>query len=161
MPKKVQDELKVTEINIGKTGASQYDYGRDILYVSLGASETEIIHEIGHMVDNKLLDKNKVSELRKSIIGEPKALDLRSEIYYDSAGNPMEIFLLSNDKFISKYQGRIYVDDIFDAFDKSGKFRDELLWEFISEPFREYIENPEKLKHSSEELYNLIQEALE
>lgn len=73
----------------------------------------------------------------------------------------MEIFLLSNDKFISEYQGRIYVDDIFDAFDKSGKFRDELLWEFISEAFREYIENPEKLKHSSEELYNLMQEALE
>ena len=62
---------------------------------------------------------------------------------------------------ISEYQGRIYVDDIFDAFDEDGYFKDETLWEFVSEPFREYIENPENLKKKSRELYDLVREAVE
>ena len=69
--------------------------------------------------------------------------------------------ILKSDKFISVYQGRVYVDNIRDAFDGSGEFRDELLWEFISEPFREYIENPEELKKCSGELYRLIHEVVE
>ena len=161
MPKKVKSILEnQTIIDIGQKGASQYDYNNDILYVAHGAGEKEIIHELGHLVENKLLSSDKVSALRKQLVGEPDIWSIKTETYYDTAGNPHDIFLLENDNWVSEYQGRIYVDYIFDAFDEDGNFRDDRLWEFISEPFREYIENPDNLKERSPELFKFIEEAL-
>ncbi len=159
MPQKVRDALEQgTIIDIGKEGASQYDYVHDILYVAKGADKTEVIHEIGHMVENKLLDAQKVAKVRKEIVGEVSVLDILAEIYEDTSGNEIEIFLLKKDKFISEYQGRIYVDNIFDASNSDGSFKDELLWEFISEPFRLYIQDPNLLKKKSPEIFRLIEE---
>lgn len=61
----MQDALQTTIISIGKNGASQYDYVNDILYVVKGADENAVIHEIGHMVENKIMDAEKVEVLRK------------------------------------------------------------------------------------------------
>ena len=161
MPEKVKSVLEnQTIIDIGQKGASQYDYNNDILYVAHGAGEKEIIHELGHLVENKLLSSDRVSSLRKQLVGEPDIWSIKTETYYDTAGNPHDIFLLENDNWVSEYQGRIYVDYIFDAFDEDGNFRDDRLWEFISEPFREYIENPDNLKERSPELFKFIEEAL-
>lgn len=161
MPEKVKSVLEnQTIIDIGQKGASQYDYNNDILYVAHGAGEKEIIHELGHLVENKLLSSDKVSALRKQLVGEPDIWSIKTETYYDTAGKPHDIFLLENDNWVSEYQGRIYVDYIFDAFDEDGNFRDDRLWEFISEPFREYIENPDNLKERSPELFKFIEEAL-
>ena len=45
MPKKVQDALNSgTIIDVGKSGASQYDYIRDILYVAEGVDTSAVIH---------------------------------------------------------------------------------------------------------------------
>lgn len=161
-PQKVQDALHHgTIVDVGKNGASQYDYNHDILYVAAGAEKNEIIHEIGHMVENKMMDASVISELRIRMIGDVGIWDIKTETYYDTTGNPRDVFLLKNDRFISDYQGRIYVDNIFDAFDEDGIFRDVLLWEFISEPFREYIENPSNLESHSPEIYQLIKEVVE
>ena len=51
MPPKVQKTLNSgTIIDIGKEEASQYDYVHDKLYIAKGADETEVIHEVGHML---------------------------------------------------------------------------------------------------------------
>ena len=113
------------------------------------------------MVENKLMKSEQVAELRKKIIGNVTVFDLTNAIYNDASGNEIEIFLLKNHNLISEYQGRIYVDDIFAAFNSKEIFRDDLLWEFISESFREYIENPNNLKKKSAELYNFIKGAVE
>ena len=161
MPKSVQNAIQQgITIDVGKIGASQYDYINDIMYIAKNAGEDDIIHEIGHMVENKMLDKDKVSTLRKKIIGSPNAKDISLEIFHDANGNPVEVFLLKNKKFISEYQGRVYVDNVLEAFDNNGNFKDELLWEFVSEPFREFITNPAILKSKSPELYDLIAEAV-
>ena len=68
VPQKVQQTLKNTVIDVGKDGASQYDYVHDILYVAKGADKEAVIHEIGHMVENKLLDKQKVLKLKRQIL---------------------------------------------------------------------------------------------
>ncbi len=46
----------------------------------------------------------------------------------------------------------------FDASNSDGSFKDELLWEFISEPFRLYIQDPNLLKKKSPEIFRLIEE---
>lgn len=51
MPPKVQKTLNNgTIIDIGKEWASQYDYVHGMLYIAKGADETEVIHEVGHML---------------------------------------------------------------------------------------------------------------
>lgn len=162
VPGKVQKVLESgTIIEIGRIGASKYDYIHDILYIAKDAEHTEIIHEMGHLVENKLLDAQEVSVIRRKLIGKPSIWDIKVETYYDAAKNPHDIFLLDCPNLISEYQGRIYTDYIMDAFDEEGNFKDTLLWEFISEPFREYMEEPERLKKKSVELYNLIKGAVE
>lgn len=161
VPPKVQQALANTIIDVGKDGASQYDYVHDILYVAKGAEKDAVIHEIGHMVENKLLDNGKVEQLRKKIVGVVYPQDIIIETYYDNAGNAIDIFLLLREQFVSPYQGRIYTDNIFNALKTDGTFEDELLWEFMSEPFRLYIENPMLLKEKSPEVFALIEEAVQ
>lgn len=164
MPEKVRKALEQgTIIDIGKVGACQYDYNHDILYIAKGADKTQVIHEIGHMVENKLLEPEKVDVLRKKIIGNVNVFEIVPEIYEDLAKNEVEIFLLKKSEFVSDYQGRIYIDtdNIFDAFDMDNNFKDDLLWEFVSEGFRAYIEEPEVLSEKNPELFSLIKETVE
>ena len=56
--------------------------------------------------------------------------------------------------------GMIYAYEVLKAFDKDGEFRYDLLWEFISEAFREYIINPDSLKEKNSELFNYMREVV-
>lgn len=162
MPKKVQDAINAgTIIDVGKDGASQYDYVNDILYIAKGATKEEIIHEIGHMVENKLLDEDKINELKKQIINNIPLSAIITETYYDASGNPREIFIAQCNDFVSEYQGRLYISDISELFDDNMEMRTDVFREFISEPYREYIMNHDRLKEEYIEFYNLLKEAVE
>ena len=161
MPEKVKKSLQNTIIDIGKDGASQYDYIHDILYVANGAEKSEIIHEIGHVVENKMLDANRVALLRKQMVQDISPNDIIEKIMYDASNNEHKVYIIKSNKFVSEYQGRIYVTDWDEIYDENWNIRDELLWEFISEPFREYIENPNYLKEKYSEFYELIKEIAE
>ena len=161
MPEKIKQSLESgTIIDIGKDGASQYDYIHDILYVAKGADKTEVIHEIGHMVENKLLDAQRVLELKQQILKDVIPGNFVKEIYYDASNNPVEIFLIKSDKFVSEYQGRVYISDWSELLDDNMLVRPELLAEFMSEPFREYIECPDRLKQMFPQFYQIISEVL-
>lgn len=161
MPEKVKQALdNGTIIDIGKDGASQYDYIHDILYVAKGADKTEVIHEIGHMVENKLLDKNKIEQLKTGFVAGVPFNNIVQEVYYDAGRNPVEIFLLKDNRFVSDYQGRLYVSDWSEIYDQNWNVRPEILKEFMSEPFREYIENPKRMEIGFPEFYQMIKEAL-
>lgn len=161
VPPKVQKAINNgTTIEVGKSGASQYDYDNDIVHVARGAQTEDIVHEFGHLVENKLFSSDTVRQIRKEIIGNVNISDIETEIFYDALGQPKEVFVLKKPLFISDYQGRIYVDNILDAFDESGGFIDDYLYEFVSEAFRAYIMNPDMLKKKSIRLYNMIKEAV-
>lgn len=161
VPLKVQLALKNTVIDVGKDGASQYDYSHDILYIAKGAEKEDIIHEIGHMVENNMLDENKVTALRKQIVQDISPNDITRDIMYDAAGNAHEVFIIKSDTFVSEYQGRIYANDWDEIYDENWNIRDDKMWEFMSEPFREYMQNPGRLKEKYPEFYKLIREAVE
>lgn len=162
VPPKVREALNSgTIIDVGKTGASQYDYNNDILYVAKGADKTAIIHEIGHMAENKLADSRKVLTLKQKMLKDVMPKNFAMETYYDAADNPVEIFLIKDDRFVSEYQGCVYIKDWSELLDEEMNVRPELLAEFISEPFREYIQNPKRLKKEFPEFYELIKEMVE
>ncbi len=162
VPMKVRKELsKGTIIDVGQIGASQYDYRNDIMYVAKNAEVEDVIHEIGHMVENKMLSSAKVNALMDELISHVSVFEIMSDIYEDAAGNPREVFLLKNEKFVSEYQGRLYVYNSIDAFHDDGSLKKEVLMEFISEPFRVYVMEQERLKKDFVEFYELLREVVE
>lgn len=161
MPVKVRDALrKGTIIDIGKEGASQYDYTHDILYIAKGANKTAVIHEIGHMVENKLMDSANVLALKKQILEDVMPNSFVNEIYYAGV-EPVEVFLIKDSRFVSDYQGRVYINDWSELLDGEMRINPELLEEFISEIFREYIENTERLEKEFPVFYEMVKRAVE
>ena len=123
MPKKVRDALgQGTVIDIGKEGACQYDYANDILYIAKGATETSVIHEIGHMVENKLLDPEQVAVLKQRFLKNVPPNNCVNDIYY-AGDSPVGVFILENPNFVSRYQGRLYVDDWSEIYDAEWNIR--------------------------------------
>jgi SPP1 gp7 family putative phage head morphogenesis protein len=161
VPPRVREALESTRCIVGKYSACRYDYENDIMYIAKGAGKRDVIHEIGHVVDNKLADREKVEALRKKMLQDTLRADIVKDTFYDTQGNPVTILRVQNEFLISEYQGRIYADSIEDAFGEAGQFDGGLLYEFVSEPFREYMEAPDELKRKSPELYELIREAVE
>lgn len=159
-PERVQKCLNDTKIEIGRIGASAYDYEKDIMYIARGAEREEIIHEIGHAVEKKLIDNEKVDILLSKTVEGLTIDDISMEIFYDANNKPKNIFVVHSDKFISEYQGRIYVNDILAAKNMDGSIRYEYMYEYISEGYREYIMNSTHLKGVDPELYELIEEAI-
>ena len=99
-------------------------------------------------------------ELKQQILKDVIPGNFVKEIYYDASNNPVEIFLIKSDKFVSEYQGRVYISDWSELLDDNMLVRPELLAEFMSEPFREYIECPDRLKQMFPQFYQIISEVL-
>lgn len=161
MPAAVREALDGgTVIDVGKPGACQYDYANDILYIAKGADKQSVTHEIGHMVDNKMLNQDVVVNTLKKSVGEVDIMQISSETFYDASGTPHDIFLLNSPSFVSEYQGRIYTETVWDAFDDDGNFKYDLMWEYVSEGFREYIENPANLLEKDPGLFWMLMEVM-
>ena len=166
MPEKVQEALRNgTIIDIGQEGKSQYDYNNDIMYIAKGATIKQVRHETGHMVDNKLMNQEKVEQLKREILGEVTIGDIYVDAttFVDNLGNPVEVYYLENKALISEYQGRIYhCEGKLEAFhyDDIGEFRYERLWDFISEPYELYFRDSAKLQRKCPKIYEYIKEVI-
>lgn len=160
-PKKVRQSMKNTVIEIGGTGASCYDYDKDIMYIVEKTDRQGFIHEIGHVVDKKLINREKVDILLANITSDITYSDIEQQIFYDNEERPLMAWIIKNDKFISDYQGRIYVNHIQDAFDENGNIKTEYMLEYVSEGYREYIMHSDNLLKKDPELYLLIKEAVD
>lgn len=154
---KLKEAVKDTTFSVGRMGSCAYDKTKNILYVAEGATKEQIIHEIGHALENNLLDKAKVDAVKKSLVEGIKANDIVIKTFYDASNNPQDIYIIKSDKFISDYQGRIYINDITEAFDEDGNIDTDLLLEVVPEAVREYYENGMNLLQHKE-LYDLIKD---
>ena len=159
-PKNVVNAMKNTIVTVGVNGASAYDYTNDILYVAKGAKKEEVHHEIGHLIDAKLLEQKEIEKLKEDIFKDTDISDIIIETMYKTNGDPVDVLLVKNDQLVSEYQGRLYVDNPTEAFDDDGNLMMDKLFEFMSEPYREYMENPERLKKEHELFYSLIERAV-
>ncbi len=161
-PKYIQEYINNTPVEIiGKGGNNHYLDGK--LYLLNDATE-EIIHEIGHIIEEKLNIANdkKYQTILKDSIGE---IDVFNNTIgpingYDS--NKYE-FLLSGDKFVSDYQRRVYNIDINknDRIDYlHGTFNYNVFRDYLPEGLRCYMMNRKLLKMKNIELYKYIEEVL-
>lgn len=162
-PTKVQDAINEgTQIIVGMYPDSRYDYVNDILYVAKGAGADEVAHEIGHLIDNKLVSKKDRDRLLMDAVSSVSAVDVYPEIFEDASGKQTVIICAHGDKFVSVYQGRLYnVSNPKEAFNEDGSIKTENMIEFVSEIFREYWADPVRLKNEFPEYYKLIEDAIQ
>ena len=86
--------------------------------------------------------------------------DVQSDIFIDASGREYEVIFIKSNKFLSDYQVRVYVDHKDEVFDDAGNVRTDCMLEFVSEIFREYWLDPEKLLAKYPEYYALIKETM-
>ena len=159
-PQKVVNAMQNTTIEVGGAG-SAYDYTNDIMYIAAGAATEEVHHEIGHLIDSKLLDAEKVSGMKEKLFKYTSISDIIIKTMHKTNGEAVTVIIVKNDSLVSEYQGRIYVENIEDAFDDEGKLRTDRLLEFASEPYRAYMEDPEGFKEKHADFYAMLEGVVE
>lgn len=162
-PKYIQEYINNTPVEIiGKDKNNHYLDGK--LYLLNDATEEEIIHEIGHIIEEKLNIANdeKYQTMLKNSIGEIDVFN--NSIGSISGYDPDKYeFLLSGDKFISDYQRRVYNIDINkkDRIDYlHGTFNYNVFRDYLPEGLRCYMIDKKLLKIKNIELYKYIEEVL-
>lgn len=137
LPDKVQKAMADVTFNMGQNGSS-CDVKKGIINVAKGAEKENIDHEFGHLIEERMLDPKVVEEYMKYLTEGLSDADITSEIYENDSGEKFNIYILHGDKFISEYQGRLYVSRISDAVNPDGSIKTEFLLESTSELFRVY-----------------------
>ena len=163
MPETVKNELQNTEFEIitkdrTNKNYSRYDRNNNKFYIYEGADEQEVIHEIGHYIETKynIINDTKYIQIRNKGLENYSIYSVKELINYNGIKG------ITNSKFISEQQGRIYNKDLnlksYVAIE--GKINLNCLGEYFSEGFKEYFINPNNLKTHDIDLYNYIEEVL-
>jgi SPP1 gp7 family putative phage head morphogenesis protein len=156
LPDKVQKAMADVTFNMGQNGSS-CDVKKGIINIAKGAEKEDIDHEFGHLIKERMMDPKIVEKYKKYLTEGLSDADITSEIYENDSGEKFNIYILHGDKFISEYQGRLYIDSVTEAITPDGNLNTEFMWEAISELFRVYQKDKTML---NEYEIKLIEEAL-
>lgn len=155
MPEKVKEALKDTVVSVGSKG-SAYDPEKDIIYIGKNATLTEVIHEIGHAIERKLFDKDKVDFVKRQCVKGLTVDDIVLRKGKDSSGNSLDVFILKSDKLLDSYQGRLYVNHPLEAVLPDGSINIECMREFISVAVEKYYENSRMVRKKNYDIFSLV-----
>lgn len=155
---KTQHKMSDVTFKLGYNG-SRCDYENGIIYASLNAEKEEIDHEFGHLIEYRMMSKKDVDEYKKYLVEDVSPIDVYPEKYYNSSGDEIEVMIVHGSRFVSEYQGRIYVDKMEDAFNSDYSIKTELMLETISEAFRLYQNKRAELS-GNDKIVELIERAI-
>lgn len=134
---KVKEILKDIDIKLGCPG-SKCDYRNGIIYLGVGCTEDEVHHEIGHLIEKRLMDKNVVEEYKRYLLEGLSSSNIQEDYYTNNVGESVKVFLVKGPKFESEYQGRIYPDKSNTVTNEQDNIETYKMLEVISEPYRKY-----------------------
>lgn len=155
LPPKVQRAMADVTVDLGNPG-SACDYENGIIYVALNAEKEDIYHEFGHLVEYRMMHPADVKAYKRYLVEGLSKTDISQETYYNTAGEPFDIFIVHGPRFVSEYQGRLYVDRLEDAINTDGSIKTDMMLETISEPFRIY-QTDRKQFNGREEILDFIE----
>lgn len=145
----------IDDIEIIEDGPSRFDREKRTLYIRQDFETGELIHEMAHVLETELnlyQDNDFVSVLKNGLD------DFRKNIVYDPETFVNPIFRLKSDKFVTKYQGRLYEELGF--IDKDDALNHFALGEYFSEGYKAYFLSPETLRKKDVNLYQYIKESI-
>lgn len=137
LPPKVQRVMSDVTVDLGNSG-SACDFENGIIYAALNAEKEDIYHEFGHLIEYRMVYPADIEAYKQYLVEGLSRADISQETYYNTAGEPVEIFIIHGPRFVSEYQGRLYVDRLEAALNPDGSIRTDSMLETISEPFRMY-----------------------
>lgn len=159
MPQKVKDALKNTIVSVGAKG-SAYAPASDTIFIGKNATKSEAVHEIGHAIEGKLFDKEKVDFVKNLCVKELSVGDIVILKARDSYENESEVYILKSDKLLNYYQGRLYISNPEEAIRDDGTIDIDCMKEFVSVAVEKYFEDAEKIKKKNYEIFALVEGAL-
>lgn len=155
IPSKYKDLLKDIQFDIITQGNSGVK--GNTVYVLKGADRYEIIHEVGHFLEDKLKIYDDIKF--KNIIENTLSSFSVKDIVFDPETFERGIFRIESNKFVTEYQGRIYQNIGFQT--SNGKLNYKAFREYFSEGLRIYYQDGKLLKRKNIDLYNYIKELME
>lgn len=155
---KAQKKMSDVTFELGCAG-SGCDYKNGIIYAALNAEKEDIDHEFGHLIEYRMMSRNEVEEYKRYLVENVSPVDVYPEKYYNDAGDEIQVMIVHGSRFVSEYQGRIYVNNWGKAFHPDGSIKTELMLETISEPFRLYQNSKAELS-GHEQVVELIERAI-
>lgn len=158
---KVKNALKNVTVKTGSPYGNGFSPSENTIYIVNGAGKKEIAHEIGHAIE-KIFKRSELQSIKKNMVQGLGAKDIIVAQGIDDSGNVVDnIFLVYNDKFIDKYQGRIYADSIEECLDAQGNIDIDKMEEVVSVAYSYYVNNPKTMKKYFPELYEFIRNGVE
>lgn len=159
MPEKVRGALKDTVVKVGSEG-SAYDPVKDTIYIGKNATLAEAIHEIGHAIEGKLFDKDKVDFVKRQCVKGMTVNDIVRRKGTDSSGDSSDVFILKSDKLLDDYQGRLYINYPLEALLPDGTIDIECMGEFVSVAVEKYYESSRAVRKNNYDIFSLVDEVL-
>lgn len=138
LPEKVKKSLNNVVVEYGHNGSS-CDIANKIIRIGIGAEEEDVFHEMGHLVENYMMDPKKVKEYKESLVAGLGINDIIKVTYENSIGIDEDIYVLRGKKLESEYQSRLYVATPEEAINLDGSIKTEVMVETVSEVFRKYM----------------------
>lgn len=159
-PEKVRETAKSITIMVADRATSGYDSAKGIIHIAEGATTEDVYHELGHMVEHRLADRDAIDALKRLRFKDASPWDIRARTYEKTAGGQQRIFVLKNPTLVDEYQGRVYAGSRAEAFDQNGNLKVDRLGEFVSVPYQLYMKNPAELKRRDPQLFRIIERAI-
>ena len=146
-----ESRISGIEITDSQTGSS-YSIKTGKIKISQNADPDDIIHEYAHALAESLgsYKDQKFKEIMVKGLENVSPLD----VIYDEESFVESIYRVECDKFISKYQGRLYEE--VGIFSGKGVSLDGML-DYFSEGYAEYIRNPNNLKTHDPDLFDYFE----
>lgn len=140
LPIKVKQNLSDITFEFGHDG-SACDIVNKTIRVGIGTDKEEIFHEVGHLIENYMMDQDAVRKYKEFLVDGLTYSDIITKTYYNSVGKSVDIYILKGSRFESEYQARLYINKTSEALKPDGTINVDLLGESISEAFRKYMNN--------------------
>lgn len=145
---------------------AKYEFGGNRCYCDLvnrviryadNITDKEIYHEMGHLLEKDMFDIKAVREFKRLYTRDVCPADIHIEKFLLSDGvTGKDVILVASDRFIEKYQGRMYVANAGEAFDAEGSLKVDAMMEFLSVPISDYFMVPTELKEKDPVMYEFI-----
>lgn len=141
------------ELEFISQGNSHYNPGSRTLYIAENFEDFEIVHEAAHAIEDirGIWEDPAFCSLVDKIAGEHPEQD----IIQDDTTFIRPVRRIHDKRFISVYQGRIY-DNFGETVE--GMVNPASLWDYFSEGYRCFLENPKLLLEKDPDLFAYIKE---
>ena len=150
--KKLLNDITFDIITEGNSGVKG-----NTIYILKGADKYEVIHEIGHVLVDKLRINNDSRFI--SIVNNTLNNFTEKDIILDPETFTKGIFRIESNKFVTEYQGRAYPSEGFLL--SNGKLNYKAFKDYFPEGLKTYYQDNEILKRKNTDLYNYIKEFID